>query len=235
MPFSHSWIREFKTYHEIEQKGLEASAKLESANAEDRELTADEKRECIRDILKSNIVSEVFKRQLAEHGYRNESELNKGNDLNASRVALRSFTNALEEEAKADPGPQIGNAVSKGTGSSLPANAPTIMQSGLEGRFTEMPSMVHMVNDPSQMQQIEDRVEQIMQQDQLEQLDTEDLAETLREGALQKNQYAGENLILRMAKDAQAQKQAGSKEKSRELDTVLRQVGGPEAGDVLSL
>ncbi len=109
------------------------------------------------------------------------------------------------------------------------------MQSGLECRFTEMPSMVHMVNDPSQMQQIEDRVEQIMQQDQLEQLDTEDLAETLREGALQKNQYAGGNLILRMAKDAQAQKQAGSKEKHRELDTVLRQVGGPEAGDILSL
>ena len=228
-------IQEFKTYHEIEQKGLEAGAKLERANAEDRDLTADEKRQYIRDILKCNIVSEVFKRQLAERGYQNESELNQGNTLNASRVALRSFTNALEEEAKAAPGPQMGNAVNKGTGSSLPANAPSIIQSGLEGRFTEMPSMVRMVNTPSQMQQIEDRVEEIMQEDKLDQLDTEDLAETLRDGALQKNLYAGKNLILRMAKDPQAQKQAGSKEKPRELDTVLRQVSEPEAEDDLSL
>ena len=74
-----------------------------------------------------------------------------------------------------------------------------------------------------------------MQEDKLDQLDTEDLAETLRDGALQKNLYAGKNLILRMAKDPQAQKQAGSKEKPRELDTVLRQVSEPEAEDDLSL
>ena len=229
-------LREFKTYHDIEQKGLDATAKLERANARDQDdLTKDEKRALIRDILKANIVSEIYKQQLTERGYNNESEFNQGNDLNASRVALRKFTKALEEEAQAAHGPQPGNAVNKGAGSSLPANAPGIMQSGLEGRFTETPPIMRTVNDPAQMKQIENSVEKIMRQDKLDQLDTEDLAAILREGAVLENRYEGKKLVLRMAEDAQAQKQAGSKEKQREPDAARRQVAGPEPEDDVSV
>ena len=227
-------IREFKAYHEVEQKGLEARAKLERANAEDRELTAEEKQGYIRDILTSNIVAELFSRQFAE---RSNDKRVLGNDLNASRVALRAYTQVLENEALAaqmqdDDEHLMGNAVSTGSGSSLPANAPSIMQSGLEGRFTQTPPVVHMVNDPAQMKQIENSVEKIMRQDKLERLDTEELAAILREKSVGENLYAGDKLILRTAENAQVQKQTGAKEQQRQLDDARRQADGPEAGGV---
>ena len=149
----------------------------------------------------------VHKRELRERGgYGNEETAGKSG-LNTGRVALFNYYKALQREVdEADDEEELGNAVSTGGGNSLPARAPAIIKSGLDGRFTEVNPVLRLVNDPEQMKQLEDNVQKIIEQDKLEKLDTEDLAVIFRVGQDKKNLYTGEQLILRVAKNAEAGK-----------------------------
>ena len=209
-------IRNFKAFHEIEQRGMDAVAKLEKANEEDRVMDTAEKRECIRDILKCRIFAGIYRQEIRERGYINEDKVSSSG-LNAGRVALQNYYQALQDEANAANGELVNEiAVSSGGGSSLPVGAPSIIKSGLDARFTEVPPVLRMVNDPVQVRTIEDGVEKVMEQDKLETLDTEDLAEILRVGFKTKDLYTGEKLILRTAELAEIEK--GNREKTKQLD-----------------
>ena len=226
-------IRDFQKFSEIEQKGFDAQNALHQARAQDKELPQAEKEACIKDVLKANMVAALHQQQARQRGMDNET---KENGLNTGRVVLKKYTDALAEEALAammrdddDDSPNLGNAVSAGGGSSLPASASGIIQSGLEARFTEKPPVIGMVNDPKEMRKLDQQAEKIMREDGLDQLNVEDLCAALKGDATMKNTpYKGNNLILRAAKLAEPQKQGENLQKQMILGNDQHQVNNDD-------
>ncbi len=208
-------IRSYEKFMEVEQKGIEADAAIRSAAAENRELEPETKKGLIKDVLKQQMVTALYKQQLDERAYLKHS---KGpnpdyidNGVNSGWVTLNKYTENLNERImNADEEDLNTNAISLNRGSSLPGNAPAILISGMRYRMTEKAPVMYTANQPKQMEMLDRQAEQIMLQDGLDKLSPEELGNKFYTDALKPSPYTGNNMILRAAKlgEAAVDKQA---------------------------
>ena len=183
-------IQKMKKFEDLRRKGSERRAEIFRARAEGKELTAAQKKECLRDILVANMAEalRVFQTKQSE----NED----------ASPAEKPFNNeALKEEymriTLLNPS-QAGINGTKG-GSSLPSSAPTFLIGALGKRVLKTPDVMSTVTDEAQMQKLTQTVEQIIETEHLTEKSVEELANTVADKTMDER-YTLDNLLTKATK-----------------------------------
>ncbi len=182
-------IQKMQKFSEVREKGLKALADLAQARAEGRELTAEEKKGYLRDILTARLAEGMRENQLKEIK-RAKTVKEK---LREQKEAEQDPAKAKELEKEADPwaGPmdyrrldaycdKLGEelekindeintlAVSTGAGSSLPSSGPILLSTAMECRVVKKPAILDTVADPEKLSEITRTAEKIIETDHLD-------------------------------------------------------------------
>ena len=170
-----------------------------------------QKKACIKDILKGNMVEALYESQ-----FRERTDLSGPNEVNQGRMALEKYRTALKNKTiqigMDEEGEDVEIRPDLPEEQILPKGIPDMVCYALNYRFTEKMPVVEMVTKPQEMEALDKQAEMIMQQDGLDQMDTERLTETL--AARKDSPYTANNMILRTAK---------LKEKQPQVEEVLQQ------------
>lgn len=197
-------IQKMKKFEDLSRKGSERRAEIFRARAEGKELTAAQKKECLRDILVANMAEalRVFQANQSE----NEAASPAGKPFN---------TKALTEEYMRITSLNPTQAGIKGTkgGSSLPSSAPAFLMGALGKRVIKMPDVMSTVTDEAQLQKLTQTVEQIIETEHLTEKSMEELAKTVADKSGDKR-YKLDNLLQ---KAAEVEKVAPQKEKTAQM------------------
>ena len=209
-------IQKMKKFEDLRRKGSERRAEIFRARAEGEELTAAQKKECLRDILVANMAEalRVF-------------QTNQSENEDAS-PAEKPFNNeALKEEymriTLLNP-PQAGINGTKG-GSSLPSSAPTFLIGALGKRVLKTPDVMSTVTDEAQVQKLTQTVEQIIETEHLTEKSMEELANTVADKSGDER-YKLDNLLKKAAeveKLAPEVKQEQTAQKAKEQEGLAKE------------
>ena len=184
-----SSIQKMQKFSEVREKGLKALADLAQARAEGRELTAEQKKGYLRDILTARLAEGTRETQLKaikraktlKEKVREEKEA-KEDPEKAKQLAIEAdpwagpmdyrrldaYCDKLGDELE-----KINNgintlAVSTGGGSSLPSSGPLLLSTAMACRVVKKPAILDTVADPKKLAEITRTAEKIIAMDRLD-------------------------------------------------------------------
>ena len=244
-------VNNFTKLTELEQKGLEAQHRLADAQAREVDLLPEEKRDCIKDILKANMADAIYEQERKERADletdwklklpngEHPSNLPSGEPNNkvpvegkhnSARFAQEEYIKALEQK-----GPHYEWIPGEGYDMVNPDLPPeewvpkgvtyTVLRT-MNDRFTEKAPTINRMGQPERMEELDRQAEQILEQDGLDKLSLEELNKKL----VKEKTYAQGNMILRVVKLAAPQNQQAQPELN---DPQLENNQRPKAGPVV--
>lgn len=184
-----SSIQKMQKFSEVREKGLKALADLAQARAEGKELTAEQKKGYLRDILTARLAEGTRETQLKaikraktlKEKVREEKEA-KEDPEKAKQLAIEAdpwagpmdyrrldaYCDKLGDELE-----KINNgintlAVSTGGGSSLPSSGPLLLSTAMACRVVKKPAILDTVADPKKLAEITRTAEKIIEMDRLD-------------------------------------------------------------------
>lgn len=182
-------IQKMQKFSEVREKGMKALADLTQARAEGRELTAEQKKGYLRDILTARLAegtresqlkaikrAKTVKQKLREQ---EEAELDPAKAKQLAREAdpwagtmdyrrLDAYCDKLGDELEKINNGTNTLAVSTGGGSSLPSSGPLLLSTAMECRVVKKPAILDTVADPKKLAEITRTAEKIIEMDQLD-------------------------------------------------------------------
>lgn len=184
-----SSIQKMQKFSEVREKGMKALADLTQARAEGKELTAEQKKGYLRDILTARLAEgtresqvkaiknaktlkqKVREQEEAEQDPAKAKELAREADPWAGPMDYRrldAYCDKLGDELE-----KINNgintlAVSTGGGSSLPSSGPLLFSTAMECRVVKKPAILDTVADPKKLAEITRTAEKIIAMDRLD-------------------------------------------------------------------
>ena len=178
-------IQKMQKFSEVREKEMKALAGLARARAEGKELTAEEKKGYVRDILTARLAEGMRQSQLKAIKKVKTLKEKEREEREAERDPAKA--EALKREADPKVGTmdyqklnaycdQLGEkldeinntlAVSTGGGSSLPSSAPLLLSTGMECRVVKKPPILDTVADPKKLAEITRTADQIIEMDRL--------------------------------------------------------------------
>ena len=184
-------IRDFKKFSELHEKGLDARQKLAKAHAEDKPMPEEQKKECVKDILKANMAGALYNKEFKER-----SSSAKPNGVNDGHVALSKYRDALQQRAPLASGEDEEEELAERMPKEeiIPWSVPNVVLSSLETRFTEKAPVVGLTAQEKELKALDKQAEKIMEQDGLDKLEPGAILETV------KKQYARDNMMIRASK-----------------------------------
>ena len=153
-------IRKRDKFSELLNKGKEARAEFMKARAEGKELTSEEKKGYLRDILTANLAEGMFKSQL--EATKKEKISPEGTAFNYA--GLDAYCDKLGEKIE---NANETLAVSTGGGSSLPSSAHILLSTAMENRVVKAPGVLTTVADKEKLADITYMADEIIATDQL--------------------------------------------------------------------
>ncbi len=220
-------IEGFGKLCDLEQKGAEARQTLMQANLDGRKLSPQEQNSLVKDVLKANLAASLYDQELRER-----RSTNKPNGVNKGIMEFQKYYDTLTEQVEGDnEGPNFGTS---GGGSSLAADMPTMVHSGLQNRAVEKPPTIERMLHPDQVRQLDDTAEQIMRNDGLDKASLDEVCRKVANWGYNQ-QYRGENLIGKVGEvNLNPQKQGLRPEdleinpdRIQKVNKPLAGVGGP--------
>lgn len=150
-------IQKAQKFNEIQQKGYESRAAIFQARAEGKQMTPEQKKGHIRNILAANMTEALRNNQVEkaekEAASPDDRQFNYASMVNESMRLMTMNTGAL-----------IG---ATGNGSSMASSAPMMLPAALSARVTKKPGVLTMVNDEKQMQTMMQTMDKIIEKDHL--------------------------------------------------------------------
>lgn len=197
-------------FEEVRQKGFEGQIALIRARAQGKELSPEQKRGYVRDILAGNMVEALRKNQ--EMQSRNEPARGEKQPLNYQSM-LDEF-NRLMTFTAGDRG--LG---ATGSGSSMASSAPTCLTSALTQRVIKTPDVLTTVTKPAEMEKMMKTVDKIIDADKLGDKSVDELINTVI-NPREINQYQLDRLLDKSVKaEKPALEAAQKKAPERQLGT----------------
>ncbi len=179
-------IKGYAKFSEIYQKGLDARQKLAEASALDDDMKAQDKKECIKDILKANMATALYNEQ-----YRERTDTMQPNGKNGSQIALQKYSRAICDRApiSADGDDEdLDERVPKDQ--QLPFGVKSVV-SMLQTRFTEKAPVIGLVDQAKEREALDKQAEMILKQDGLAKLEPADILKICGQ------KYEDGNMMLR--------------------------------------
>ena len=209
-------------YEKVQQKGYEARAAIYRARAQGKELSPEQKKGYVRDILTANLTEALRSNQNNRAEKENASE--KGQPYN-----YKAMINDYVELTKLDAGGGIG---ATGGGSSMASNASSIFTSALQHRVYKTPDMMTTVTKPAEMEKMMKTVDKIIDADKLGDKSVDELINTVI-NPREINQYQLDRLLDKSVKAEKPALEAAQKKvdtPARDLQTE-KTVEAPQAGE----
>ena len=183
-------IQKMKKFEDLRRKGSERRAEIFRARAEGKELTAAQKKECLRDILVANMAEalRVFQTKQSENEDASPAEKPFNNEALKEEFMRITLLNPTQAGIKGTKG-----------GSSLPSSAPTFLIGALGKRVIKTPDVMSTVTDEAQLQKLTQTVEQIIETEHLTEKSVEELANTVADKTMDER-YTLDNLLTKATK-----------------------------------
>ena len=196
-------------FEEVRRKGFEGQIALIRAREQGKDLSPEQKRGYVRDILAGNMVEALRKNQ--EKKSTNEPASGKEQPFN-NQSMLDEF-NRLMTFTAGDRG--LG---AQGTGSSMASNAPACLVSALTQRVIKTPDVLTTVTKPAEMEKMMKTLDKIIEADHLADKSVDEL---VNEIALPKglSTYEAQRILDKAVKAEQPALEAQKKAQDRQLGT----------------
>lgn len=209
-------IQKMKKFEDLRRKGSERRAEIFRACAEGKELTAAQKKECLRDILVANMAEalRVFQTKQSENEDASPAEKPFNNDALKEEFMRITLLNPSQAGIKGTKG-----------GSSLPSSAPTFLIGALGKRVIKTPDVMSTVADEAQLQKLTQTVEQIIETEHLTEKSVEELANTVADKTMDER-YTLDNLLTKATKVeklAPEVKQENTAQKAKEQEGLAKE------------
>ena len=196
-------------FEEVRQKGFAGQIALIRAREQGKDLSPEQKRGYVRDILAGNMVEALRKHQ--EEKSTNEPASGKEQPFN-----YQSMLNEFNRLTTFTPGDRGLGAT--GSGSSMASNASTCLVSALTQRVIKTPDVLTTVTKPAEMEKMMKTLDKIIEADHLVDKSVDEL---VNEMALPKgfSTYEAERILDKAVKVEQPALDAQKKAPERQLGT----------------
>ena len=183
-------IRGFGKLCDLEQEGAKARQTLMQANLDGEPLSRQRQNDLVKTILKANLAASIYEKERQER--RNSTKLN---GVNKGPVEFEKYTNELSDRAYGDDSDEEMGLGTSGGGSTLAANMPTIVISGLQYRVIEKPPTMERMLQPDQLRQLDRAAEQVMRSEGLDKASLDQVCQKVTSWS--SREYRGENMIVK--------------------------------------
>ena len=176
-------IRQVQELDRLQTKSMEAKNALLEARVNGTELTAEEKHQHVRDILKYNVL---------HHRYVAESNMylaGAPNEKNGEYLRMEKEADKLPDN--------VAMRQYQGT-SSAPSTPRSVFREYMEGHIKDKPAVMDDVTDPKRMGELDAGLENLIAKEGLDNLSTRQLSDTLAEGVRDGKQYTTEKLMQKL-------------------------------------
>ena len=193
-------IRQVQAMDKLRRKHLEARSALLDAKLKGSELSTEVKQAYARDILKYNLLSQMYTADVRM------AYSDKASDANKRNVAYKPFL----EHTRDLPGEEQGVG-SKIGGSSAAVSPNLIMRGGLKGRMVPKPDALDHVANPKMMEELDEMLDRLIQKDGLDKADVNELSNKLGMHHQRGNDYTKDTLMDKLieANQQPQQQEAG--------------------------
>lgn len=216
-------------FDELQQKAHQARYELLNARAEGKELSAEEKKGYVRDILTANLAEGM---RLEQNKKIKKAAANKkGEPMN--NEGLNQYLEEMGDKIEK----QSDLATSAG-GSTLPSSAPMLLQSAVDHRIAKKPAILDTVADPEKLAGIMRSADKIIEMNQLDRQSLDYLVDNVAKTGTDKNEYHPEAALKLAAKaekldihsparESKAPELAGPKRETRKMEDNKPQAAAP--------
>ena len=170
-----SFEEHLKTFRQVEEldklkdKQYAAKIKLLEARLDGRELSAEEKEACTKDILRYNLLTDQMRGEVFRCFLGKPNEYNKVHLEMEEHARTVVLANSGQEE----------NAANSNAGSSLPADPANIMISSLGGRCFYKPPVMNKLGNPKAMEDLDRGLDNLIRAEGLDKAGTRELSDKL--------------------------------------------------------
>ncbi len=212
-------IRKRMKFEEVRQKGVEGRVKLLRARAQGRELTPEQKKGCVRDILAANLTEALRLNQVGKS--ESEPASAEGQPFNANSM-MNEYLRLMKFEAGG------GGLGATAGGSTMASSASAFLTSALQQRVVKTPNVLTTVTKPAEMEKMMKTVDKIIEADHLADRSVDDLVKTVAnpENAAYENDKMMDKAVKAEKGAIEAQKQTNTP--ARDLQTE-KKVEAPQA------
>ena len=216
-------------FDELQQKAHQARYELLNARAEGKELSAEEKKGYVRDILTANLAEGM---RLEQNKKIKKAAANKkGEPMN--NEGLNQYLEEMADKIEK----QSDLATSAG-GSTLPSSAPMLLQSAVDHRIAKKPAILDTVADPEKLAGIMRSADKIIEMNQLDRQSLDYLVDNVAKTGTDENEYHPEAALKLAAKaekldihsparESKAPELAGPKRETRKMEDNKPQAAAP--------
>ena len=176
-------IRQARELDKLQEKSLKAKNALLEARVNGTELTAEEKHQHVKDILKYNVL---------HHRYVVEANMylsGNPNEKNGDYIRMRKESDQLPLN--------VGMSQFQGI-SSAPTSPQSAFRGYMEGHVSGKPAVMGDVTNPKRMEELDAGLENLIAKEGLDKRSTRQLSDTLAEGVRDKDQYTTEKLMNKL-------------------------------------